>query len=125
VRTDAELACLTGEWLALLAPPRTARMAFVTWTVNGQALASGESLLEHRVRGDDLLVARYALLGDVNGDDMLDKFDVEVFVAALIDPSGYARQFPDLDLMLRGDVNGDGAFDALDVEDFVDLLLSD
>jgi hypothetical protein len=125
VRTDTELACLTGEWLALLAPQRTARMAFAAWTVNGEALPSGESFLEHRVRGDDLLVAQYVLLGDVNGDDMLDKFDVEVFVAALIDPSGYARQFPDLDLMLRGDVNGDGAFDALDVEDFVDLLLSD
>lgn len=125
VVAEAEYPCLSGEWLALLAPPRTERLAFLGWVVNGQAQPTGESLLEHRVAGDDVLLAEYVLLGDMNGDGELDKFDVDEFVAALIDPAGYEQRYPDLDRIRRGDTNGDGVFDALDVESFVDLLLND
>jgi len=122
---ETEYRCLTGEWLALLAPSRTERLVFAGWVVNGQALPSDENLLEHRVTGDDVLLAEYVRLGDMNGDGELDKFDVDEFVLALIDPVGYAEQYPDLDPMQRGDINGDGVFDKRDVEGFVDLLLND
>jgi hypothetical protein len=125
VNAETEYGCLTGEWLALLAPARTERLVFAGWVVNGQAPAGSDNLLEHRVTGDDVLLAEYVLLGDLNGDGALDKFDVDVFVAALIDPAGYAQQYPELDRVRRGDINGDGVFDALDVEGFVDLLLND
>jgi hypothetical protein len=125
VLAETEYACLTGEWLTLLAPPRTDRMVFVGWVVNGERVAANDSFLEHCVTGDDVLLAEYVLLGDVNGDDVLDKYDVDLFVAALIDPVGYAEVYPELDRLQRGDINGDGAFDALDVEGFVDLLLND
>jgi hypothetical protein len=125
VVTNTERRCLTGEWLTLLAPARTERLVFVGWVVNGEVLPSGDTLLEHRVTGDDVLLADYALLGDMNGDGELDKFDVDAFVGALIDPLGYAEQYPDLDPVARGDMNGDGVFDPLDVEGFVDLLMND
>ena len=125
LRAETEYPCLTGEWLTLLAPPRTERMVFVGWVVNGERVSGSDNLLEHRVAGDDVLLAEYVLLGDVNGDDVLDKYDVDLFVAALIDPLGYAEVYPELDRLQRGDINGDGAFDALDVEGFVDLLLND
>jgi hypothetical protein len=125
LRAETEIPCLTGEWLTLLAPPRTERMVFVGWIVNGERVAGGDHLLEHCVSEDDVLIADYALLGDLNGDDVLDKYDVDLFVAALIDPLGYAEVYPELDPLERGDINGDGAFDALDVEGFVDLLLND
>ena len=125
LHADSEFPCLTGEWLTLVAPPRTRRMVFVGWVVNGENLPGADNLLEHHVTGDDVLLAEYALLGDVNGDDVLDKFDVDLFVAALIDPLGYAEVYPELDRLQRGDINGDGAFDALDVEGFVELLLND
>ncbi len=125
VSAETEYRCLTGEWLTLLAPARTERLVFAGWVINGQALAGDDNLLEHPVTGDDVLLAEYVLLGDMNGDGQLDKFDVDVFVAALIDPSGYALQYPDLDRVRRGDINGDGVFDALDVEGFVGLLLND
>lgn len=125
LRAETEYHCLTGEWLTLLAPPRTDRLVFAGWVVNGQAISANDNLLEHRVTGDDVLLAEYVLLGDMNGDGALDKFDVEEFVAALIDPVGYLDRYPDLQPMRRGDVNGDGEFDALDVEDFVELLLAD
>jgi hypothetical protein len=121
----AEYPCLTGERLALLAPRRTERMVFVGWVVNGEKVPGSDNLLDHHVSGDDVLLAEYLLLGDVNGDDVLDKYDVDLFVAALIDPLGYAEVYPELDRVRRGDINGDGVFDALDVEGFVDLLLND
>lgn len=120
-----EYPCLTGEWLTLLAPPRTERMVFVGWVVNGQRLPGGDNLLEHRVSADDVLLAEYVRLGDVNGDDLLDKYDVDLFLAALVDPLGYAEVYPDLDPLQRGDINGDGAFDEADIGGFVDLLLND
>jgi hypothetical protein len=72
-----------------------------------------------------VLLAQYVLLGDVNGDDLLDKYDVDLFVAALVDPVGYAAAYPELDRIQRCDINGDGVVDALDLESFVDLLLHD
>ena len=121
----AEYRCLAGEWLALLAPLRCGRWVFAGWVVNGQVVAGADNLLEHRVGGDDVLLAEYVLLGDMNGDGELDKFDVDEFVLALVDPVGYAARYPEFDRTRRGDINGDGVFDALDVESFVDLLLSD
>jgi hypothetical protein len=123
--TDTEYACLTGERLDLLAPARTECSVFVRWVVNHEAQPDGQNRLEHRVGGDDVLVAEYVLLGDMNGDDRLDKFDVNEFVTALIDPACYAQRYPQLDRLQRGDINGDGVFDELDVEGFVDLLLAD
>ena len=125
VQAATEYPSLTGEWLTLLAPLRTERMVFVGWVVNGENVPGGDNLLEHRVAGDDVLLAEYVLLGDVNGDDLLDKYDVDLFVAALVDPLGYAEAYPELDRIQRCDVNGDGVVDALDLEGFVDLLLRD
>jgi len=124
VDTEARYPCLRGEWLALAVPARCRGLVFVGWLVNGEAQPDGACLLEHRVRGDDVLVAEYVLLGDMNGDGELDKLDVDEFVLALVDPTGYGQRYPELDRTLRGDINGDGELDALDVEDFVDILLN-
>lgn len=125
VARGAEYRGLTGEWLTLRASPRTECYVFIGWIVNGQALPESGNLLDHRIEGDDALLAEYALLGDMNGDDELDKYDVDEFVLALIDPAGYAERYPDLDRTRRGDINGDGVFDVLDVESLVDLMLND
>ena len=125
MQAATEYPSLTGEWLTLLAPLRTERMVFVGWVINGESVPDGDNLLEHRVGGDDVLLAEYVLLGDVNGDDLLDKYDVDLFVAALVDPLGYAAAYPELDRIQRCDINGDGVIDALDLEGFVDLLLRD
>jgi hypothetical protein len=60
--------------------------------------------------------------GDVNCDGALDAFDIEPFITALVDPAGYATQYPDCQLDLA-DINGDGAVDAFDVEPFIALLV--
>ena len=123
--TDADLEVLTGEFLQLTVPSRTLHWVFETWLVDGTAVYAPSPTLELRVTGDTVVLAEYALLGDMNADGRLDKFDVDAFVTALIDPEGYALQFPGVNRVRRGDVSGDGVLDALDVEQFVDLMVEE
>ena len=123
--TDADLEVLTGELLQLIVPERTPHWVFETWVVDGTTFYTPGPILELRITGDTVILAEYALLGDMNADGRLDKFDVDAFVTALIDPEGYALQFPGVQRVQRGDVNGDGLLDALDVEQFVDLMVEE
>ena len=59
--------------------------------------------------------------GDLNCDGAVNAFDIDPFVLALTDPSGYAAAYPDCDIMLA-DCNGDGIVDAFDIDPFVELL---
>ncbi len=123
VAGDGVLPCLMGELLTVVAPRRTARYVFERWVVNGQPLTPSGNVLRHEIIGTDVLVAEYALLGDMNDDGVLDKYDVDVFLLALVDPDAYRQHYPQLDRLRRGDINGDGQLDVLDVEPFVDLVL--
>lgn len=62
------------------------------------------------------------LVGDVNCDGFVDFGDINPFVLALIDPAGYASQYPDCDIM-RADIDEDGEADFGDINPFVALLL--
>jgi glucose/arabinose dehydrogenase/plastocyanin len=67
------------------------------------------------------VVLRLALLGDINCDGLLNAFDIDPFVLALTNPTGYAAQFPDCDIR-NADVNGDGLVNAFDIDPFVLVL---
>jgi hypothetical protein len=71
---------------------------------------------------DDLSITAAAGPGDLNCDGVLDAFDIEPFILALLDPVGYAAAYPDCDRDLA-DINGDGVVDAFDIEPFVALLV--
>ena len=60
-------------------------------------------------------------VGDLNCDDAVNVFDIDPFVLALVDPSGYAAQHPDCDVLLA-DTNYDGAVNVFDIDPFVTLL---
>lgn len=60
--------------------------------------------------------------GDMNCDHIVNAFDIEPFIAALLSPANYATLYPDCDLMLA-DINQSGLVDAFDVEPFINLLL--
>jgi len=64
--------------------------------------------------------------GDLNGDRLVNNFDIDPFALALSDPVGYAGAFPGLDgsRIDHGDLNCDGVFDNFDVDAFT-LRLSD
>ncbi len=58
------------------------------------------------------------VLGDMNGDGVLDAFDVAPFELALADLDAYTAAFPGLDPIALGDINGDASLDAFDVNPF-------
>jgi hypothetical protein len=70
----------------------------------------------------DIRMLRRLPAGDANCDGVIDAFDIEPFIAALLDPVGYAVAYPRCDFMLA-DINADGAVDAFDIEPFIALLL--
>jgi hypothetical protein len=64
-----------------------------------------------------------APLGDMNCDGVVDLLDVDPFVLALLDPTGYAAAFPGCSIA-RADMNHDNAINGGDVQNFAGVLLS-
>ena len=62
------------------------------------------------------------ILGDMDGNGVVDFGDIEPFVTALFNRNDYNTMFPGIDADIIGDVNGDGLLDFGDIEPFVDLL---
>jgi hypothetical protein len=60
--------------------------------------------------------------GDLNCDGLVNAFDIDPFVLALVDPDAYAAEHPYCDHMLA-DINGDGVVNAFDIDPFVTLLV--
>lgn len=61
--------------------------------------------------------------GDLNCDGVVNTSDIDPFVTALLNPSDYAADFPDCDIM-NADLNDDGAVNTSDIQPFVDVLLN-
>jgi hypothetical protein len=59
--------------------------------------------------------------GDLNCDGAVNAFDIDPFVAALVDPTEYQAQYADCDATLA-DLNLDGCVDVFDIDPFVDVL---
>jgi hypothetical protein len=61
------------------------------------------------------------LIGDLNCDGVVDQFDIDPFVLALVDPTGYASSFPGC-FIYNADCNEDGFVNAFDIDLFIGLL---
>ena len=59
--------------------------------------------------------------GDANCDGAVNFADIDPFVMALTDPTGYAARYPDCD-RICSDISGDGAVNFADIDPFVALL---
>lgn len=125
VVTDGDLEMLNGEAIRAVAPTRHQKLAFSRWNIQGRPQDGGEVALNHNVAGDASLIAEYVRVGDMNGDDQLDRADVELFILSLAQPSEYERRYPGLDRLRRADVNGDGVVTQADIDAFVELLLGE
>lgn len=62
-----------------------------------------------------------ATRGDVNCDGSVDFFDIDPFLLALFDPTGYAAAFPDCDIT-AADTNRDGGVNFFDIDSFLECL---
>ncbi|MBK8915977.1 MAG: hypothetical protein IPM64_15515 [Phycisphaerales bacterium] len=61
------------------------------------------------------------LLGDANCDCLVNNFDIDAFVLAVLDPIGHAANYPGCDL-LNSDANLDGLVNNFDIDGFVAIL---
>ena len=61
--------------------------------------------------------------GDTNCDGVLNFFDIDPFILALTDPSGYAAAYPECDQMLA-DIDGNGTVNNFDIDPFVAVLVA-
>ncbi|QOJ14396.1 MAG: choice-of-anchor D domain-containing protein [Planctomycetia bacterium] len=68
-------------------------------------------------------VAAGFALGDLNCDGMVNNFDIDAFVAAILNPDGYAQVFPHCDRMLA-DINDDGFANNFDIDPFIECVLN-
>jgi probable HAF family extracellular repeat protein len=89
------------------------------WAVNDSGQIAGVGLHNGQPRA---FLMSPGLLGDLNCDGFVNAFDIDPFVLALTNPSGYASAYPNCDIM-RADANGDGAVNAFDIDPFVVLLI--
>ena len=63
------------------------------------------------------------LLGDMNGDGVLNNFDISPFELALANPSSYLSTYPGMaNYAAVGDINGDNSFDNFDISAFESLV---
>ena len=84
--------------------------------------AAGEIYMVTRAGRVFRIVADGLALGDMNGDDSVNQFDIEPFLLALFDPDQYRKRYPKIDPNVTGDINCDKQLDALDIEPFIGLL---
>ncbi|WP_230778683.1 hypothetical protein [Roseiconus lacunae] len=71
----------------------------------------------------DNLLVESAVLGDANGDGVLNNFDINPFGLALLDPAGFAASFPNVDANFVLDFDCDGSLNNLDINPFANKLL--
>ncbi len=63
-----------------------------------------------------------AAKGDLDCDGLVNTLDIDPFVLAVIDPSGYESSYPNCSIM-NGDINQDGVVNPLDVDPFVQCVI--
>lgn len=74
-------------------------------------------------QGRGLWSVAVELPGDFNGDGVVDNFDIDAFVLALVDPAGFAAQYPHVDPIAVGDFDGDGLLTNFDIAGFARVLV--
>lgn len=115
----------SGRGVTLIAPQRSGEFAFDRFVIDDRPGAIGQNVLDLIAVGRIAVAAEYGLIGDLNNDARIDRFDLEAFVLALVDPAGYAELYPGIDRIQRGDLNGDGLLNDGDIPLFIDALLGD
>jgi len=70
------------------------------------------------------LVDALAMLGDLNGDGLINAQDINPFILAMTDLAAWQATYPSLDILTVGDCDDDGLFNAQDINPFVAIMTS-
>jgi len=88
----------------------------------------GTFLVDYDSARDQVVLSQFLppfVLGDMDGNGVLDAFDVDDFELALADRQAYIDSHPALDPDAYGDMNASGSLDAFDVAAFEEALAAD
>ncbi|MBU0640846.1 MAG: hypothetical protein KKB50_18425 [Planctomycetes bacterium] len=114
-----------GTDVTLTAPVRPTvggdELTFCNWDVDGANQADGQLALVHTVGADAALTSEYLLVGDMNGDDAVNGFDIDLFIEALDDQVTFEATYGPCRLR-AADTNGDGNVNGFDIDGFILLL---
>ena len=69
-------------------------------------------------------VADLVVRGDLNGDGVVNNFDISAFALALLDRPAYTATYPGLDPNAWGDFTGDGVLNNFDISGFAAILFT-
>lgn len=89
--------------------------------VTGDAGPGRQYVLQYNA--DNVTVVVEPRRGDVNCDGLVNNFDIDPFLLALLDPAGYAVAHPGCDRR-TADANADGLVNNFDIDAFVACILS-
>ena len=92
--------------------------AIGTYTVT---LTVTDSIGETANNTTTVVISLHVVLGDMNIDGVVSWRDIDPFVLAMSDPTGYQNQYH-ISATLHGDINQDGVVNWRDIEPFVALL---
>lgn len=62
-------------------------------------------------------------VGDMDCNGLVNNFDIDPFIEAVVDPDQYALDFPDCDVRFA-DIDGNGLVNNFDIDPFVEQLAS-
>lgn len=64
------------------------------------------------------------VLGDMNGNGMIDGGDAGAYLLYEVDPDEFAKRFPEVDPIATGDINQDGVVNNIDLLEFMPVLIA-
>lgn len=100
-------------------PPEVASSSFSS-LLTGRASDHRPVIVDFKL---PLVMPTAPLCADMNCDGLVDAFDIEPFILALLNPGQYAIDYPNCDIE-AGDLNSDMLIDAFDIEPFIAAVLS-
>jgi hypothetical protein len=63
------------------------------------------------------------LLGDMNGNGLIDGPDAEAYLLYEVDPDEFRNRYPNVDPIKTGDINLDGVVNNLDLLEFIPVMI--
>jgi formylglycine-generating enzyme len=109
-----------GSWNGTPLSPNTEDCLRAVWR---QGIGGSSRLITQGFRVAVVVPAPPLHPGDLNCDSDVNAFDIDPFVLALTNPTGYHQQYPDCNI-LNADCDLDGDVNAFDIDPFVALLVS-
>lgn len=122
-RESARSTIAFSEEGTLIADPDGNNVSSTKQRISGEVVVIASA---NDVLSSSRLVRAPMVLGDLNGDDRLDNFDIAPFEKALASADAYMASLPALaDYDARGDADGNERFDNFDISAFEALLTSE